>query len=118
VAAIRAGRTRVIGKRTPPKFFTGNTVQSICRIVKKGVRENGIDRLQWMLFGFHRRGPQFWGVPVPPHPAQRHRNRSGPTREEPAPPELIEVIAPEELRPDLELKDSESFRIENRDSNI
>jgi len=37
VAAIRAGRTRVVGKRTPPKFFIGNTVQSICRIVKKRV---------------------------------------------------------------------------------
>jgi predicted metal-dependent phosphoesterase TrpH len=38
VAAIREGRTRVIGRRTPPRFFIGNTVQSICLIVKKGVR--------------------------------------------------------------------------------
>jgi len=38
VAAIRAGRTRVVGKRTPPRFFIGNIVQSICRIVKKRVR--------------------------------------------------------------------------------
>jgi hypothetical protein len=38
VAAIRAGRTRFVGKRTPPRFFIGNTVQSICRIVRKGVR--------------------------------------------------------------------------------
>jgi hypothetical protein len=34
VAAIRAGRTRVVGKRTPPRFFIGNTVQSICLIVR------------------------------------------------------------------------------------
>lgn len=34
VAAIRAGRTRGVGKRTPPKFFIGNTVQSFCMIVK------------------------------------------------------------------------------------
>jgi len=32
VAAIRAGQTRVVGKRTPPRFFIGNTVQSICLI--------------------------------------------------------------------------------------
>jgi hypothetical protein len=38
VAAIRAGQTRVVGKRTPPRFFVGNTVQSIYRIVRKGVR--------------------------------------------------------------------------------
>ena len=38
VAAIRAGRTRVIGRRTPPRFFIGNTVQSICVIMKRGVR--------------------------------------------------------------------------------
>jgi predicted metal-dependent phosphoesterase TrpH len=37
VAAIREGRTRVIGRRTPPRFFIGNTVQSICLIVKRGV---------------------------------------------------------------------------------
>ncbi len=37
VAAIRAGKTRIVGRRTPPKFFIGNTVQSICMIVKKGV---------------------------------------------------------------------------------
>ena len=38
VAAIREGRTRILGKRTNPKFFIGNTVQSICLIVKRGVR--------------------------------------------------------------------------------
>jgi predicted metal-dependent phosphoesterase TrpH len=38
VAAIREGRTRVVGKRTPPRFFIGNTVQSICLIVRKRVR--------------------------------------------------------------------------------
>ena len=38
VAAIRLGRTRILGKRTHPKFFIGNTVQSICVIVRKGVR--------------------------------------------------------------------------------
>jgi predicted metal-dependent phosphoesterase TrpH len=38
VAAIRAGQTRVVGKRTPPRFFIGNTVQSIYTIVRKGVR--------------------------------------------------------------------------------
>lgn len=38
VAAIREGRTRVVGKRTPPRFFIGNTVQSICVIVRRGVR--------------------------------------------------------------------------------
>jgi hypothetical protein len=37
VAAIRAGQTRVMGKRTPPRFFIGNTVQSICTIVRKRV---------------------------------------------------------------------------------
>ena len=38
VAAIRAGQTRVVGKRTPPRFFIGNTVQSIYTIVRKRVR--------------------------------------------------------------------------------
>jgi predicted metal-dependent phosphoesterase TrpH len=34
--AIRAGRTKILGKRTPPKFFIGNTVTYIYRaIVKK-----------------------------------------------------------------------------------
>jgi predicted metal-dependent phosphoesterase TrpH len=37
IEAIRAGRTRIIGKRTPPQFFIGNTVQSIFTIVRKGV---------------------------------------------------------------------------------
>ena len=35
MAAIRAGQTRVVGKRTPPRFFIGNTVQSIYLIVRK-----------------------------------------------------------------------------------
>jgi predicted metal-dependent phosphoesterase TrpH len=38
VAAIRAGRTQVVGKRTPPRFFIGNTFQSIYLIVGKCVR--------------------------------------------------------------------------------
>jgi len=37
IDAIRAGRTRVVGKRTPPQFFIGNTFQSIFLIVRKGV---------------------------------------------------------------------------------
>jgi len=37
IEAIRAGRTRVVGKRTPPQFFIGNTFQSIFLIVRKGV---------------------------------------------------------------------------------
>lgn len=36
MAAIREGRMRILGKRTNPKFFIGNTVQSICVIVKRG----------------------------------------------------------------------------------
>ncbi|HNX40551.1 MAG TPA: PHP domain-containing protein [Methanothrix sp.] len=36
VAAIRAGRTLVMGRRTPPRFFIGNTVQSIYLIVRRG----------------------------------------------------------------------------------
>jgi len=39
VEAIRAGRTRVIGKRTPPRFFIGNTFQSIYLIVRGGGRK-------------------------------------------------------------------------------
>ena len=38
VAAIRAGRTWVVGMRTPPRFFIGNTVQSIYTIVRKRVK--------------------------------------------------------------------------------
>jgi hypothetical protein len=37
IEAIRAGQTRIIGRRTPPQFFIGNTVQSIFLIVRKGV---------------------------------------------------------------------------------
>jgi hypothetical protein len=34
--AIRAGRTRILGRRTPPRFFIGNTVSYIYRaIVRK-----------------------------------------------------------------------------------
>jgi predicted metal-dependent phosphoesterase TrpH len=37
--AIRHGRTRILGRRTPPKFFIGNTVTYIYRaIVKNGRR--------------------------------------------------------------------------------
>ena len=39
VQAIRAGRTRVMGKRTPPQFFIGNTFQSIYLIVRNGGRK-------------------------------------------------------------------------------
>ena len=38
IEAIRAGQTRIIGRRTPPQFFIGNTFQSIFLIVRKGVR--------------------------------------------------------------------------------
>jgi hypothetical protein len=38
VAAIRAGQTRVVGRRMPPHFFIGNTVQSICLVVRKRAR--------------------------------------------------------------------------------
>ena len=37
--AIRAGRTRILGRRTPPRFFIGNTVTYIYRaVVRKGRR--------------------------------------------------------------------------------
>lgn len=39
VQAIRAGRTRVIGRRTPPRYFIGNTFQSIYLIVRNGGRK-------------------------------------------------------------------------------
>lgn len=39
VAAVREGKTRVTGRRTPPRFFIGNTVQSICLIVIMGSPE-------------------------------------------------------------------------------
>jgi hypothetical protein len=39
LAAIRAGQTRVVAKRTPQRVFIGNTVQSICLIVRKRVRK-------------------------------------------------------------------------------
>ncbi len=39
VEAIRAGRTRIIGKRTPPRFFIGNTFQAIYLEVRKSVRK-------------------------------------------------------------------------------
>ena len=38
IEAIRAGQTRIIGKRTSPRFFIGNTFQSIYLIMRKGVR--------------------------------------------------------------------------------
>jgi predicted metal-dependent phosphoesterase TrpH len=38
IEAIRAGQTRIIGKRTSPRFFIGNTFQSIYMIVRKGAR--------------------------------------------------------------------------------
>lgn len=36
IEAIQAGRTRIIGKRTPPKFFIGNTFKSIYLILTTG----------------------------------------------------------------------------------
>jgi predicted metal-dependent phosphoesterase TrpH len=36
--AIRAGRTRILGKRTPPKFFLGNTVTYIYKAIVKNAR--------------------------------------------------------------------------------
>ncbi|VVB68022.1 Error-prone DNA polymerase [uncultured archaeon] len=39
VEAIRKGHTRIIGKRTPPRFFIGNTFQAICLEVRKSVRK-------------------------------------------------------------------------------
>lgn len=36
IDAIRAGRTRILGKRTPPRFFIGNTFKSIYLIVTTG----------------------------------------------------------------------------------
>lgn len=40
VQAIRSGRTRIIGRRTPPRFFIGNTVKSIYLIVRAGGRSS------------------------------------------------------------------------------
>lgn len=36
IEAIQAGRTKIIGKRTPPRFFIGNTFKSIYLIVTNG----------------------------------------------------------------------------------
>ena len=36
--AIRAGRTKILGKRTPPKFFIGNTVTYIYRAIVRNAR--------------------------------------------------------------------------------
>ncbi|MGD0952713.1 MAG: PHP domain-containing protein [Methanotrichaceae archaeon] len=36
--AIRAGRTKILGKRTPPQFFIGNTVTYIYRAIVKNAR--------------------------------------------------------------------------------
>lgn len=38
IQAIQAGRTRIIGRRTPPQFFIGNTLQAIYREVRRGMR--------------------------------------------------------------------------------
>jgi hypothetical protein len=56
---------------------------------------------------------------MPLHPAEQHLSRIGRRPEKIRyHSALIEAIAAEEQRSDLELKDSESFRIENKDSNI
>lgn len=36
--AIRAGRTRIVGRRTPPKFFIGNTVTYIYKAIVRSAR--------------------------------------------------------------------------------
>ena len=36
--AILAGRTKILGKRTPPRFFIGNTVTYIYRAIVKNAR--------------------------------------------------------------------------------
>ncbi len=36
--AIRQGRTRILGRRTPPQFFIGNTVQYIYRSIVRNAR--------------------------------------------------------------------------------
>jgi hypothetical protein len=36
--AIRSGRTRILGRRTPPKFFIGNTVTYIYKAIVKNRR--------------------------------------------------------------------------------
>ena len=36
--AIRAGRTRILGRRTPPKFFIGNTVTYIYKAIVRNAR--------------------------------------------------------------------------------
>jgi len=36
--AIRAGQTKILGKRTPPRFFIGNTVTYIYRAIVKNAR--------------------------------------------------------------------------------
>jgi len=38
VEAIRSGRTRIEGRRTPPRFFIGNTFKEIYKVVRKTVR--------------------------------------------------------------------------------
>lgn len=38
VEAIRQGKTKIEGRRTPPRFFIGNTFQAIYLEVRKGVR--------------------------------------------------------------------------------
>lgn len=35
IQAIKSGRTRIDGRRTPPQFFIGNTVRSICLGIRK-----------------------------------------------------------------------------------
>ena len=36
--AIRAGRTKILGRRTPPRFFIGNIVTYIYRAIVKNAR--------------------------------------------------------------------------------
>ncbi len=38
IEAIRRGHTEIEGRRTPPRFFIGNTFQAICLEMQKGVR--------------------------------------------------------------------------------
>ncbi len=39
IEAIRRGQTKIEGRRTPPRFFIGNTFQAIYLEVRKGVRK-------------------------------------------------------------------------------
>jgi hypothetical protein len=56
VAAIRAGHTSVVGKRTPSRFFIGNTVQSIYTIVRKRVKRGRKVKVKEWANGYPLKG--------------------------------------------------------------